>query len=98
VRLMTGVLRPLGSLLTTLPLGPAHPGELAGPAFYMVHPTQFVLPYRAAAWTVMVQRLGEMADASARLGREAGLGQVAKLEANAQSIAAGLQAHLDQRP
>jgi hypothetical protein len=38
VRLMAGVLRPLGSLLTTLPLGPDHPGELAGPAFYMVHP------------------------------------------------------------
>ena len=97
VRLMAGVLRPLGSLLTTLPLGPAHPGELAGPAFYMVHPSQFVLPYREAAWKVMVQRLGEMADACARLGREAGLGQVANLGANVQAIAAGLQAHLDER-
>ena len=98
VRLMAGVLRPLGSLLTTLPLGPAHPGELAGPAFYMVHPSQFVLPYRQAAWKVMVQRLGEMADACALLGREVGLGQVATLEANLQAIAAGLQAHLDGRP
>jgi len=98
VRLMAGVLRPLGSLLTTLPLGPAHPGELAGPAFYMVHPSQFVLPYREAAWKVMVQRLGEMADACARLGREAGLSPVANLEANLQAIAAGLQAHLDGRP
>ena len=96
-RLMVGVLRPLGSLLTTLPLGPAHPGELAGPAFYLVHPSQFVLPYREAAWKVMVQRLGEMADACARLGREAGLGQVANLGANVQAIAAGLQAHLDER-
>ena len=98
VRLMAGVLRPLGSVLTTLPLGPAHPGELAGPAFYMVHPSQFVLPYREAAWKVMVQRLGEMADACARLGVEAGFGQVAKLEPNVQAIAAGLQAHLDERP
>jgi len=98
VRLMAGVLRPLGSLLTTLPLGPAHPGELAGPAFYMVHPSQFVLPYREAAWKVMVQRLGEMADACARLGPEAGLGQVATLEATVRAIAAGLQAHLDERP
>jgi hypothetical protein len=98
VRLMAGVLRPLGSVLTTLPLGPDHPGELAGPAFYMVHPSQFVLPYREAAWKVMVQRLGEMADACARLGPEPGLGQVAKLEPNVRAIAAGLRAHLDERP
>jgi hypothetical protein len=89
------------------PVQPGHPRgpvplqagpQPAGPAFYMVHPSQFVLPYREAAWKVMVQRLGEMADACARLGLEAGLGQVAKLEANVQAIAAGLQAHLDQRP
>jgi len=98
VRLMAGVLRPLGSVLTTLPLSPDHPGELAGPAFYMVHPSQFVLPYREAAWKVMVQRLGEMADACARLGLEQGLGQVAKLEPNVRAIAAGLRAHLDERP
>lgn len=98
VRLMTGVLRPLGSVLTTLPLGPDHPGELAGPGFYMVHPSQFVLPYREAAWKVMVQRLGELADACARLGLEPGLGQVAKLEPNVRAIAAGLQAHLAERP
>jgi Ferritin-like len=97
VRLMAGVLRPLGSVLTTLPLGPNHPGELAGPAFYMVHPSQFVLPYREAAWKVMVQRLGEAADACARLGLEPGLAQVARLEPNIRAIAAGLQAHLDDR-
>jgi Ferritin-like len=98
VRLMAGLLRPLGSVLTSLPLGPDHPGELAGPAFYMVDPSQFVLPHREAAWKVMVQRLGEMADACARLGLEAGLGQIAKLEPNVRAIAAGLQAHLDERP
>jgi hypothetical protein len=98
VRLMAGLLRPLGSVLTSLPLGPDHPGELAGPAFYMVDPSQFVLPHREAAWKVVVQRLGEMADACARLGLEAGLGQIAKLEPNVRAIAAGLQAHLDERP
>jgi Ferritin-like len=97
VRLMAGVLRPLGSVLTTLPLGPDNPGELAGPAFYMVHPSQFLLPYREAAWKVIVQRLGEMADACARLGLEPGLGQVAELEPKVRAIAAGLRAHLDQR-
>jgi hypothetical protein len=98
VRLMAGVLRPLGSVLTALPLGPDHPGELAGPAFYMVDPSQFVLPYREAAWKVMVRRLGEIADACAELGIESGLDRIAELEANVRAIAAGLQAHLDRRP
>jgi hypothetical protein len=97
IQLMAGVLRPLGSVLTTLPLGPEHPGELAGPAFYMVHPSQFLLPYRQAAWTVMIQRLGAMADAAARLGREPGLGQLADLEPAVRGIAARLQDHVDER-
>jgi hypothetical protein len=98
VRLMAGVLRPLGSVLTTLPLGRDHPGELAGPAFYMVDPSQFVLPYREAAWKIMVRRLGEIADVCARLGLEPGLGRIATLEPNVRAIAAGLRAHLDRRP
>jgi ferritin-like protein len=98
VRLMGGVLRPLGSMLTTLPLGPDHPGELAGPAFYMADPSQFVLPYREAAWKVMVRRLGEIADVCSRLGQEPGLDRIGTLEQNVRAIAAGLQAHLDRRP
>jgi len=43
-------------------------------------------------------RLGEVADACARLGLEPGLGEVAKLEPNVKAIAARLQAHLDERP
>jgi hypothetical protein len=97
VRLMAGVLRPLGSILTTMPLGPDHPGELAGPAFYMVHPSQFILPYREAAWKIMVRRLGEMADACALLGLEPGLGRVAELEATVRAVEARLQGHLDER-
>jgi len=97
VALMAQVVRPLGSALTALPLGPDHPGELAGPAFFMVHPSQFLLPHRQAAWKVMVQRLGAIADASARLGGEPGLGRLAGLEPAARGIAARLQAHLDER-
>jgi len=84
-------------VLTSLPLGPDHPGELAGPAFTMVDPSLFVLPYREAAWKVMVRRLGEMADACARLGLEPGLGRIAELEPNLRTAAARLQAHLDER-
>ena len=97
IGLMAEVLRPLGSALTALPLGPDHPGELAGPAFFMVHPTQFLLPWRQAAWKVMVQRLGVMADTCVRLGCEPGLGQLADLEQPVRGFAARLQAHLDER-
>jgi len=97
IGLMAAVLRPLGSVLTTLPLGPDHPGELAGPAFYMVHPSQFQLPWREAAWKVMVQRLDVMADACARLGGEPGLERLAALEAPVRGLAARLQNHLDER-
>jgi hypothetical protein len=91
------VLRPLGSVLTTLPLGPDHPGELAGPAFFMVHPSQFLLPWREAGWKVMVQRLGEMADACVRLGCEPGLERLAELEEPIRGLAARLQGNLNER-
>jgi len=48
--LMNWVMRPLGSILTTLPIGPHRPGMLAGPAFEIVQPSFYVLPHRQAAW------------------------------------------------
>jgi hypothetical protein len=36
VTLMDGVLRPLGELITTLPVGPEHPGRSAGPSFELL--------------------------------------------------------------
>jgi len=95
IELMASVLRPLGSALVTLPLGPDNPGELAGPAFFMVHPSQFILPHREAAWKVIAQRLGEIADACAELRHESGLatiiaGQIAQLEPTVRGLAAQL--------
>jgi hypothetical protein len=97
IGLMAAVLRPLGSLLTTLPLGPDHPGEMAGPAFFMVHPSQYLLPWREAAWKVMAQRLDVMADSCVRLGCEPGLERLAELEEPVRGLAARLQGHLDGR-
>jgi hypothetical protein len=99
IELMTGVLRPLGSALTSLPLGPDHPGELAGPAFFMVHPSQLLLPFRQAALKVLARRLEDLAAACARLGADhPGLDRVAGLEGAVQGIAARLRAPLDERP
>lgn len=99
IELMTRVLRPLGSALVTLPLGPDHPGELAGPAFFMVHPSQFILPHREAAWKVIAQRLDEIAATCAGLRGEPGLPEavaerIAGLEPTVRAIAGRVRAGL----
>jgi hypothetical protein len=46
---------------------------------------------------VMIQRLGVMADACARLGCEPGLERLVALEEPVRGLAARLQGHLDER-
>ena len=77
--LMNWVMRPLGSILTTLPLGPQQPGVLAGPAFEIVQPSFYVLPHRQAAWRILAERLDDLADRADRLSATAGLGGLAEL-------------------
>ena len=60
VDMMFGAIRPLGRLMTRLPVGDHQPGMTAGPAFE-VYPTSYILPHHYAAWYVMQERLDEMA-------------------------------------
>ncbi len=57
--LMIEILDPLGSVITTMPAGPSHPGMTAGPGFRLSRsgnvPTQ-----REAAWSVFHERLSEL--------------------------------------
>ena len=57
VSLMVGVLKPLGSLITTLPVGAEHPGFNAGPSFELFYESDYLLPHREAAWTLLEERL-----------------------------------------
>ncbi|AYF77986.1 hypothetical protein D7D52_33890 [Nocardia yunnanensis] len=59
VALMFGVIRPLGELITTLPAGPDHPGMTVGPSFELFYETDYLMPHREAAWTLLTERLGE---------------------------------------
>lgn len=59
IALMLTVLRPLGSLITTLPLGPSHPGATAGPSFELFYESDYLMPHREAAWTLLEERLRE---------------------------------------
>jgi hypothetical protein len=85
--LMNWVMRPLGSVLTTLPVGPERPGMLAGPAFEIVQPSFFVLPHRQAAWRILAERLHELAGRAERLSGSAGLEQLAELGADLRGMA-----------
>lgn len=57
IGLMAGVLRPLGELLTKLPVGPEHPGRTAGPSFELFYEDDDLLPHRDSAWVLLEERL-----------------------------------------
>jgi hypothetical protein len=62
VTLMFAVIKPLGLLLSTLPVGPDHPGVTAGPNFQLFYQKSFLLPHRRATWIRFTERLDEAAE------------------------------------
>ena len=59
VRLMTGVIGPLGEVLTTLPAGPSYPGLRAGASFRFSRDVH-TPPNQVAAWALFIERLKEL--------------------------------------
>jgi Ferritin-like len=62
IALMAGVLKPLGDLITTLPVGPEHTGMTAGPSFELFYENDYLMPHREAAWTLLEERVREAAN------------------------------------
>jgi hypothetical protein len=62
VGLMKSVIKPLGGLVTRLPVGPEHPGATAGPTFDLFYATDYLLPHHDAAWAVMEERMRVLAE------------------------------------
>jgi hypothetical protein len=62
IALMVGVLKPLGDLITTLPVGPEHPELTAGPSFELFYENDYLMPHREAAWALLEERLREVAN------------------------------------
>jgi hypothetical protein len=62
VSLMFGAVKPLGGLVTRLPVGPEHPGATAGPTFELFYSVDYLLPHRDAAWAVIEERLRNVAE------------------------------------
>jgi hypothetical protein len=73
-------------VLTSLPVGPSHPGCTAGPTFDIARPAIFLLPHHAAAWKIIKERLDVLQQACASLGKQAGLGALAPLAGKLQSM------------
>ena len=71
ITLMSGVLRPLGELITTLPVGPEHPGRNAGPSFELFYEDDDLLPHRESAWTLLEERVRDAATFCAHVTKSA---------------------------
>ena len=67
VDFMFEFIRPVGILLTTLPVGPHLPGVKAGASFETYRLGSHPLPHRYGAWVIIHERLVELADFSAHL-------------------------------
>ena len=59
-------LKPLGGLVTRLPVGREHPGRTAGPTFELFYGADYLLPHKDAAWAVMEERMRVLAELATR--------------------------------
>ena len=98
VALMVAVIKPLGSLITTLPPGPAYPGRTAGPSFELFYESDYLMPHQHAAWALLAERLDTAAWLCSELCAGRGTAVAAQLEpvlGATRQIAASLAAHLE---
>lgn len=93
VGLMTDVIKPLGELVTQLPVGPEHPGATAGPSFELFYASGYLLPDGRAAWVLLHERLMEL---HAFLDRLDLPGVVTTVSGAVRRLADGLTVHADE--
>jgi len=103
IGLMLRVIRPLGGLITILPVGPEYPGRTAGPSFELFYETDYLMPHREAAWALLAERLDEAAWLCSELcaGRGAAIADqldpvLAALTEIAGALAMRLPGHIPQ--
>jgi hypothetical protein len=94
---MAGVVRPLATTLTTLPVGPGHPGCTAGFSFEMFYAMGNLVPWREPAWALLQQRAAILAERCAELADDAAMAHEAAAE-NAVSLAAHVPTDLLAKP
>jgi hypothetical protein len=96
VGMMSGVIKPLGTALTTLPVGVKLPGLTAGPSFEL-QSREYLLPYRREAFMVIQERMAELAGHASALAAKSTSKAVGdtlqEVHASLLSIADGLGRH-----
>ena len=90
---MNYVMRDLGPVLTTLPVGPATPARPPARPSTSPAPPIFLLPHQDAAWKIINERLDALAQVCASLSQQAGLGALAPLTGQLQSMSQDIAAH-----
>lgn len=90
------LIKPLGEMLTTLPVGSHLAGKTTGPCFEIFR-TGYTLPHCYAAWTILHERLLELAGYSDKLVRDfpAAPKGLAEVGGNARKLAAKLSTVLN---
>ena len=68
---MAGVVRPLATTMTTLPIGPEQPGFTAGFSFEVFYAMGNLVPWREPAWALMHERAAILAERCAELADDA---------------------------
>lgn len=94
--IMGGVLRPLGELVATLPVGPEHPGRTAGPSFEIFYEDDDLLPHRGSAWALLEERVRDavsFAEAAAAQAPEDVAGALAPVQRALTAVGDALAAH-----
>jgi len=95
--IMAGVLKPLGTALTRLPMGPGNPGRTAGPAFQMYYQMGNFVPWRNAAWVLLSERATVLSRQCAQCAAQAGVPEaVSSAATTAATISEQLAGHLPQ--
>jgi hypothetical protein len=61
VGIMNDVIGPLAGILSTMPVGPEHPGRTAGATFELFYQPDYLLPHRRAAWLIGAEVLADAA-------------------------------------
>jgi hypothetical protein len=95
--LMSGAVRPLGTLLTTLPARAGRGDATAGPSFEFSRST-YLVPHRRAAWMVLHERLVELAGFAGRIPEDGGPDLLTTVAAALSGLAQDLEPHLDGVP
>lgn len=95
VNAMFLAIKPLGHLLTTLPIGPELPGKMAGPTFE-IYRTGYILPHHDAAWIILHERLLDLAAYCGKLSDQQSAPQAAlqDIGENFRQLAEGLEPYV----